>query len=141
MNVLLVEDSRVLREQIRDIVNGIDGAVLVAETGDETDAIGILGRLAVDVAVIDLRLNSGSGMSVIKHINAVYPATVVIVLTNYAQQEYRERCMAIGAHHFFDKSKDLGAFMNLLGNMSKVAAGAEPAPACELSQNLSGSTP
>jgi CheY-like chemotaxis protein len=30
---------------------------------------------------------------------------VVIVLTTYAFKEFRERCQALGADHFFDKSE------------------------------------
>jgi len=119
MKVLLVEDSHIVRERLRDIVSAIPNAVLVAETDNEDDARCLLYRDRPDVAVIDLRLKSGSGFVVIGHIAAVFATTTVIVLTNFAQPEYRAKCMKLGAHYFFDKSKDLAAFADLLAELGQ----------------------
>ena len=117
MKILLVEDSRILRDRLRGIIGAIPRAVLVAEADNEDDARYQLGKHSPDVAVIDLRLRSGSGFSVIEHIRAMHSATTVIVLTNLAQPEYRARCMELGAHYFFDKSKGIPAFTHLLAEL------------------------
>ena len=119
MKILLVEDSGVLRDRLRDIFSAIPRAVLVAEADNEDDARYQLGEHSPDVAVIDLRLRSGSGFSVIEHIRAMHSATTVIVLTNLAQPEYRARCMELGAHYFFDKSKGIPAFTHLLADLGE----------------------
>lgn len=110
MKILLVEDSRVLRERVRALIGEIPDAVLVGETDNEADAVRYLDEHRPDTVVLDLKLKSGSGLSVLEHITALYPAVTVIVLTNYGQAEYREKCMALGARYFFDKSMDFAAF-------------------------------
>lgn len=123
MKVLLVEDSRILRDRLRAIINGIPHAVLVAEVDNEGDAGYQMDKHRPDVAVLDLRLRSGSGLSVIEHIKAAHSATIMVVLTNLGQAEYRASCMELGAHYFFDKSKDIGPFTDLLVELGKVCAG------------------
>jgi DNA-binding NarL/FixJ family response regulator len=125
MKILLVEDSRVLRERIRRMIEEIPKAVLVAETGSEIDARSCLEKYQPDVAVIDLRLSTGSGLALLEHIKAVYPAILKIVLTNYGQPEYRDTCMALGADYFFDKSMNIDAFNELLVSLSRVNASVE----------------
>jgi DNA-binding NarL/FixJ family response regulator len=125
MKILLVEDSRVLRERIRHMIEEIPMAVLVAETGSEIDARCCLDKYQPDVAVIDLRLSTGSGLSLLEHIKAVYPAMLTIVLTNYGQPEYRDACMALGADYFFDKSMNIDAFNELLVSLSRLNASVE----------------
>lgn len=123
MKILLVEDSRILRDRLRGIVHAIPRAVVVAETDNEDDARCHLDKHRPDVAIIDLRLKSGSGLSVVEHVRAMHPATTIIVLTNYAQPEYRAKCMELGAHYFFDKSKGIAAFAQLLTDLGESSAG------------------
>lgn len=119
MKILLVEDSRVLRDRIRRMVDAVPQAALVAETDSEDDALVQLDALLPDVAVIDLRLRVGSGLSVLEHIKAMHPGMITIVLTNYGQPEYREKCLALGADYFFDKTRDIEAFRVVLGELSQ----------------------
>lgn len=124
MKILLVEDSPILRERLRGIVASIPRAVVVAESDSADDAGRQLDTHRPDVAVIDLHLRGGSGLAVIEHIRAAHPATIAIVLTNLADAEYQDKCMTLGAHYFFDKSKEIGAFTNLLADLGLRRAGA-----------------
>ena len=128
MKILLVEDSRILRDRLRGIISAIPEAVMVAEADNEDAARCLLDLHRPEVAVIDLRLRSGSGLSLIGHAKAAHPATTLIVLTNLAQAEYRSKCIELGAHYFFDKSKGIAAFTLLLAHLGRLLA--EPPAAC-----------
>jgi DNA-binding NarL/FixJ family response regulator len=121
MKILLVEDSRILRERLRNMIAVIPNADLVAEADNEGDALLHLEKHRPDVAVLDIRLKTGSGLTVLEHIKAVYPETIIIVLTNYGQVEYRSKCIGLGAHYFFDKTRDIEAFDKLLLDLSQAA--------------------
>lgn len=127
MKILLVEDSRILRERLRGLISAIPLASLVAETDNADDARCLLDLHQPDVAVIDLRLRSGSGLSLLAHARASHPAMTLIVLTNLAQAEYRAKCIELGAHYFFDKSKGIAAFTRLLADLSRLPASASTA--------------
>ena len=106
MKILLVEDSRILRERLRALIGAIRGAIVVAEADAEADARERIDACRPDVVVLDLRLRAGSGLSVLEYLKASHPDVIVIVLTNYGHAEYRAKCLNLGADYFFDKSLD-----------------------------------
>jgi two-component system OmpR family response regulator len=110
MNILLVEDSRVLRDRLRRFIGELPRAVLVGETDNEADALRYLETYRPDTLVLDLRLKSGSGLSVLEWCKARYPDITIVILSNYGQAEYRGKCLGLGADHFFDKTRDHDAF-------------------------------
>ena len=118
MKLLLVEDSRILRERLRALIGAVHGAIVVAEADAEADARERIDACRPDVVVLDLRLRAGSGLSVLEYLKASHPDVIVIVLTNYGHAEYRAKCLNLGADYFFDKSRDIDAFSGLLGELS-----------------------
>jgi DNA-binding NarL/FixJ family response regulator len=114
---LLVEDSGVLVERLRELLGGIQGVDVVAAVDSEQDAIASIDGQPVDVVVLDLHLRHGTGFGVLRHMatSARRPAT--IVLTNYDLPEYRRQAMALGARHFLDKARDYERLVDLLGEL------------------------
>ena len=118
IKILLVEDSRILRDRLRALVAGIPNAAMVDEADSEETARQCIGSCVPEVVVLDLRLKSGSGLAVLEHLKTVAPRAVAIVLTNYSQPEYRQKCAQLGADYFFDKSQDIDTFAQLLAGMA-----------------------
>src|ERR1700722_1902104 len=107
LSVLLVEDSRVLAERLRETLLSVPGVQLAATVDSEADAVAALQRQPVDVVLLDLHLRQGTGFGVLRSIpNDQVRKTVVIVLTNYDLAEYRRAAAALGARHFLDKLRD-----------------------------------
>jgi two-component system, OmpR family, response regulator len=106
LRVLLVEDSPVICGLIAGIINDVQG-VRVAESVDcERDAIEAVGRLDVDVVILDLQLRKGTGFGVLRALREMQQKPIAVVLTNFALKSYRETALALGARDFLDKSRD-----------------------------------
>ena len=60
----------------------------------------------LDAAVVDLQLRQGSGFGVLRALRQLSPQPLTIVLTNSSMRAVRDRCLALGAHFFFDKSNE-----------------------------------
>jgi two-component system OmpR family response regulator len=115
ISVLLVEDSRVLAERLRETLLSVPGVQLTASVDCEADAIAALHGQPVDVVVLDLHLRQGTGFGVLRSIPVDQAKkVVVIVLTNYDLAEYRRAAAALGATHFLDKLRDLDRLPYLL---------------------------
>lgn len=115
LSVLLVEDSRVLAERLRETLLSIPGVHLTGTVDSEADAVAALQREPVDVVLLDLHLRQGTGFGVLRAIPAdQVKRTVVIVLTNYDLAEYRRAAAALGAQHFLDKLRDFDRLPVLL---------------------------
>jgi two-component system OmpR family response regulator len=115
LSVLLVEDSRVLAERLRETLLSVPGVQLAATVDSEADAVAALQRHAVDVVLLDLHLRQGTGFGVLRAIpGSKAKDVVVIVLTNYDLAEYRRAAAALGARHFLDKLRDFDRLPSLL---------------------------
>ena len=115
--LLLVEDSALLRDRLIELLT-LPGVVRVAAAVDtEAAAIGQVATDHFDVLIIDVELREGSGVNVIREARALYgegEQPLIIVLTNYALQAVRERCIAAGADHFLDKMSQFGELLQLI---------------------------
>jgi len=103
MKVFLVDDSAIVLEKLAAMISGIDGVEIAGQALNAHDAIQSIVKLKPDVVILDIRMNGGSGMDVLKRIKKEIPPPIVIMLTNYPYPQYREKCQALGADYFFDK--------------------------------------
>lgn len=104
LRVLLVEDSRVLAERLRESLDGLEDIEVVGVVADESAAVSAARERRPDVIVLDLQLKEGTGFGVVQRLGKARP--MVIVFTNYVLPEYRRRANALGVEHFLNKSVD-----------------------------------
>jgi DNA-binding NarL/FixJ family response regulator len=125
LNVFLVEDSPVLTERIRELVDELPGVRLVACAEDESSAITALEQCAVDALILDLQLKKGTGFGVLQKLATMsHNPPARIVFTNYDLPEYRRRATRLGATHFLDKSRDYDQLVEILRTMGQARRGA-----------------
>jgi len=56
--------------------------------------------------VLDIKLKASSGIEVLRTIKRRVVSVAVIMLTNYATEEYRKKCLEAGAEYFLDKTNE-----------------------------------
>jgi two-component system response regulator DevR len=106
MKVFLVEDSLLIRDRLRRMLQDLDGIEIAGETGDAREAIGGIPQARPDVILLDIHLLGGSGIDVLRALKKREQFPVIIVLTNYAYPQYRQKCLEAGADYFFVKSTE-----------------------------------
>ncbi len=104
--VFLVEDSPAIRARLAATIRGIEGAKLVGEAGSVGAAIDGIRSTHPRAVILDLQLEDGSGLDVLRAVYPAAPGLHVAVLTNYATDQHRRACMDAGAEYFLDKSSD-----------------------------------
>jgi len=65
-----------------------------------------------DLAIVDLFLRQGSGLGVVAACKNRSPDQRVIVLSNYATPDVRQRCKELGVDAVFDKSNEIDALLD-----------------------------
>lgn len=109
--VLLVEDSPFITRSLVDLIEE-DGRCRVIHTAEtEEEAIARLASGTCAIAIVDLQLKRGSGLGVLAYLRGRADRPLTIVLTNFARPEIRAECRVLGAHHFFDKSREFDRVM------------------------------
>lgn len=115
VRVLLVEDSPIVAERVRESIREIPGVCVVDTLDRESSAVDTLARGGIDVVILDLHLNRGTGFGVLRALPRLDPPRpVIIIFTSYDLPEYRRQAMALGADHFLDKAQDFERIPQLL---------------------------
>ena len=83
--VLIVDDDEALAENISEIVQGLGVETLV--TRDRKGALEVAARRDLDVAMIDVRLPDGDGISLLEPLRARSPFTQSVLVTGNATME------------------------------------------------------
>ena len=110
LKVFLVEDQHRMRGLLADLFASIGGLTVVGDATTEAEA-----KLWLDdhvdgwdLAVIDLVLDQGSGMDVIRRCKVAPGGGKVVVFSSYATPGVRQHCVDLGADAVFDKSETAG---------------------------------
>jgi DNA-binding NarL/FixJ family response regulator len=113
LQALLVEDSPVIRENLIATLEEMTPLRVVATAADEAAALQLLARPepAVDIAIVDIFLAGGSGLGILRALQAQGSAVERVVLTNHATPAMRRQCLALGASRVFDKSGEIDALI------------------------------
>jgi two-component system, NarL family, response regulator DevR len=110
LRVMLVDDHEIVRDGIRAMLETQDDIVVATEAGSVRDAIDEAARTRPDVVVMDVRLTDGSGIEATREIRAARPATKVLMLTSFADDEALFASIMAGASGYVlkqVKSNDL----------------------------------
>lgn len=118
MNVLIVEDSAIVADRLKDLFSRDNRIRLVGCESEPEGAIRSIEREGVEAVLLDLKLKDGSGFDVLRFVRGQTEPPVVVVLTNYASGLYREKGAALGAQYFFDKSTEFEAAVGVLHELA-----------------------
>jgi len=128
VRVLLVDDSLPLRQRLRSLIDESGIGQVVAESSTVEQALTAFEDCVPDVLVLDLQLQDGTGYTVLEQVKRRQPQCRVIVVTNFATPEVRDRCTLMGADECLEKSNDFERLPRLLIGAAEPAADAGSVP-------------
>jgi len=120
LRVMLVDDHEIVRDGIRAMLATQEDVVVTAEAGTVREAVDEAERTRPDVVVMDVRLADGSGIEATREIRANHPATRVLMLTSFADDEALFASIMAGASGYVLKQVKSG---DLLRAIRAVGAG------------------
>jgi DNA-binding NarL/FixJ family response regulator len=112
--ILIVDDSAVVRDRLVQLLAGLQEMEIVGEAEDAERGRELTRKLKPDVIILDVQMRNGGGIELLKNIKQMNPTSHVIVLTNEAYPEIRNRCLDAGADYFFDKSTEYHEMVTVL---------------------------
>ncbi len=87
ISIVIVDDHEIAREGLRTILDRYDDIAVVGEAATMKDAIAESCRLKPDVVLMDVRLSGESGVDACRAIRECCPATRVLFLSSYEDDE------------------------------------------------------
>ncbi|WP_308425867.1 MULTISPECIES: response regulator transcription factor [Actinokineospora] len=120
MRVLLVDDHEVVRRGLRDLLDGEPDIEVVAQAGSVAEALVRATSSAPDVAVVDVRLPDGDGVSLCRSLRSLTPAPHCLVLTAFDDENALVEAIMAGAAGYLLKQV---RGQDLITAVREVAAG------------------
>lgn len=105
IHVFLADDSPAIRERIGALL-AAQGMRISGEDGTPQGCIEAILATHPDVVVLDVQLEGGTGLQVLKAVKPRDPGVAFVVFSNNAAPAYRNRYLAAGAVSFLDKSSE-----------------------------------
>lgn len=103
IRVLLVDDQHLIRAGLRMLCESAPDIEVVGEADNGREAVSLAARLRPDVVVMDLRMPGVDGITATSRILADRPATRVLVLTTFGDDDHLYPALTAGACGFLLK--------------------------------------
>ncbi|MEV6211356.1 response regulator transcription factor [Kitasatospora sp. NPDC051914] len=136
VRIFLLDDHEVVRRGVRDLLEAEPGLEVVGEAGTCAQALARVPALRPDVAVLDVRLPDGDGVSVCRELRSTLPGLACLMLTSFDDDDaLLDAIMAGAAGYVLKQVKG----SDLVGAVRTVAAGQsmlDPATTRQLMENL-----
>ena len=105
IKVFLADDSQQIRERVNALLGAAHMDVIGEAATPDTCIAGILDSHP-DVVVLDVQLEGGTGLQVLKAVRSADPDVAFVVFSNNSAPAYRKRYLGEGAVRFLDKSTE-----------------------------------
>lgn len=118
MNVLFIEDDRMNRRVVRDMLDVAGASMAEAESAEA--GLAALDAQDFDMLLVDLRMPGMDGITAIRHIRARgddKAQVPIIVITADTALDLRERCLAAGADEVLFKPVAMDALFEAMGRI------------------------
>ena len=114
LKTYFVEDNPTIRENLIGTLEELACVVAVGTAETENDGKAWLNanRQDWDLAIVDLFLKQGSGLGVLAACKDRPARQKMVVLSNYATDDIRQRCAQLGVDAVFDKSNEIDALVS-----------------------------
>jgi len=112
--ILIVEDNLFFLQFLKETLHSRFPSMDILEAVDGEEALKRIETSSPDIILMDLRLPGENGLELTKRIKAQHPGIIVVIITNYDLQEYREAAYQCRVDHFIAKDSFLKMIKSIL---------------------------
>jgi len=106
VKIVIADDSSLLRDRIKSLLNGLKENLVLYEAENGLEALKLIKDEKPDLAILDIRMPEMNGIEVLKKIRELKMKTKVCILSNYAYPIYKKKCLEAGADYFLSKTEE-----------------------------------
>ena len=110
VKIVTVDDSPIIAERLKEMLSEISGIEYRGNATNIAAALDLIRCQRPDVVILDIHLESdmpdANGINLLVDLRKLYAELKIVMLTNLAEDQYRNTCLFLGANHFLDKSNE-----------------------------------
>jgi DNA-binding NarL/FixJ family response regulator len=119
MKIVIADDSVLLRDRIKSLLNGLKEKLVIYEAENGLDALNLIKDKKPDLAILDIRMPEMNGIEVLKKIRELKMKTKVCILTNYTYPQYKKSSLEAEADFFLSKTDDFELIEIVISDLLK----------------------
>ncbi|HEY1601642.1 MAG TPA: response regulator [Pirellulales bacterium] len=119
MRILVVEDHADTAASLSLLLSHAGATVEVSANGK--DCLSLVDEFRPDVILLDLGLPGMSGLEVAREVRCIRHSPLLVALTGFAHQQYRDEAGAAGIEHFLVKPCAIDDLLAVLGGLKNCA--------------------
>ncbi len=140
IKVIIADDHSLFREGTRSLIDQEPDMEVIGEAGDGEEAIELVTRLSPHVALIDIAMPKVNGIEATKQIKINCPATAILILTAYDDDQYIFTLLEAGAAGYLLKNVSGKELANAIRAVHDGEAVLHPSIAEKVFNRVAGST-
>ncbi len=137
IRVLIADDHLVVREGLEAMLHSSDEFEIVGQAVDGLEALQLAEELRPDVVLIDVQMPKMDGIEATRRIIQQAPATQVVILSSFDQDEYIYKAIQAGARGYVLKDTELYALLDVIRAAAQGESVLPPNIATKLVEHIS----
>ena len=117
--IIIVDDHLIFRQGLKAIINFENIGSIIGEASNGEEFLELLKTLKPDLVLMDIDMPQMNGFEATQKALALIPGLKIIAFTVFAEKEYYNKMMAIGAKGFILKSDGFNVLENAINIVMK----------------------
>ena len=101
--VLIADDHAVVRSGYKQFLEGDTSIVEIGEAANGQETLEQLRTKEWDLLLMDIHMPDRSGLDILQHVSATYPAVRVLVMSGLPEEQYASNVLRAGASGYLSK--------------------------------------
>ena len=119
INVVIIEDHRMFREQLAHLINKADDMKVCGQADNIRDGLALITQTQPSIAIIDITLRGSSGLELLKDLRAHGIDLPTLILSMHDESVYAERALRAGAKGYVTKNEASTAVLKAIRQILK----------------------
>jgi len=136
--VLLADDHQIVRNGLRQLINGEADLEVCAEAATSAETLTLLRQQDFDVLLLDISMPDRDGMDTLRLLRTHRADLPVLIISAYAEEQYALNMLRAGANGYIRKDADVGDILTAIRTVLRGRRYVSDVVADLLTQRLNG---
>ena len=105
MRILIVDDHRLVRRGVGDLLSKEAGWEICGEASDAAEALEKASQLSPDLILLDISMPNGSGLETARRIRQQIPHVRILMMSHHDATQFEQSAIESGADGCIDKAR------------------------------------
>jgi DNA-binding NarL/FixJ family response regulator len=117
--VLIVDNHQAIRATLALLISKLPDFETCGEATNPSDALRLVGETKPDLVVIDISIDDGNGIDLLKQLRSQYENVRILVWSLHGERPYAELAFRAGAMGYITKEQAIGSMTDALRQIAK----------------------